>query len=159
MSLPWDGYGGLKWRLRQALVEFQTYPMLAEFLDVPVAEVQRGLEDDSYTPPDDVLATMYANLGNIVPEVPAGARLEFSENRSVFTYTSPLWDSAQMEAIDLPAGALSFRWVYMGGSGTKGISTSEAYDPETFGIEEGAQDTVGDDYEKLLSLRVYVANV
>lgn len=112
MTLEYAAPCGIRPRLALGLRVLGTYALLAEFLDVDAQVIEDCLEDDSFEPDPEDLATMNANLGNIVPEVPLVRRLGFSEQREITVYESPLWDSAQMGEITLPAGTESFRWVF-----------------------------------------------
>jgi len=150
-----NGEWGLRHRLRIALKTYLTHELLAEFLDVDPYYISRFLDEPDYIPPDDVVATIVANIGNVIPDEPTVTKTSIGATRIIHYVEFVVCDEEFFATFTLPDGVYQWKWHYHASYAEGKIRSSVLYDAASWSLRDSAEDAVGAALESITTLVIY----
>ena len=145
----------MRHRLRIALRTYLTHELLAEFLDVDPFYVSHFLDDPEYIPPPDIVATIVANIGNVIPDEPDVTKTSIGINRIIEYVEFVLCDEQFFATFTLPPAVYQWKWHYHAPYADGKIRSSVLYDAASWTLRDSAEDAVGSALESIGTLVIY----
>lgn len=127
MSVDPAGEWGLRHRIRLAYQGLGSYRSVALILGVSPLVIEDFLEEASYIPEEGDLATIVANLPNLLLDSPIAGKTQAVKGMTYHYFEAPVWDAYLLDQMPVPDGGAAFSFRYWAGYAHKQLRSTGFY--------------------------------